>query len=512
MLKAMCPVHPRPILMPTRQQDQSWPLALRWAVCGLLCAPGLGLLAQQHSAPAQPPALQSPVAPPTAPAQPASVVTSATKPASNKQPPTLLTRPAAVPTPTTPAAQTAQPPAPPALTTTLPAGQPLRVQIDHRYGMKRGAPVAGFLIDPVYTTDHLLLPAHTRVTGSISRLRPVRRSTRVWALLNADFTPLKTPELALDSLVLPNGQRLAIAANASERTVGLVRMTAKPKKKPSLWKRFTTFVHSKAISAKNSVHSQHKAEYALRFLYGQLPYHPQEIWTGTQFDAVLAAPITLADPKAATPLPITPPNGHIPAGTIEAVLTTSISSATSKQGTPVEAVLTQPYMDAAQKQVLLPTGTRLLGVVQQAQPARKFGRNGKLRFTFRQVQLPTGALERVHGQMTSVEGKKGQNVTVDQEGGAQANSDKGKFLAPLALGLMAGNSLDADQNAFHAGAASNGLGLVVRTVSLLVLTPTVTATIAYYALAQSVTKRWLMPGHQVAFPKNTRLELGISDR
>ncbi len=379
--------------------------------------------------------------------------------------------------------------------------------------MKRGAPVAGFLIDPVYTTDHLLLPAHTRVTGSISQLHPVRRSARVWALLNADFTPLKTPELALDSLVLPNGQRLAIAANATKRTVGLVRMTAKPKKKPSLWKKFTTFVHSTAVSVKNSVHSQHKAENTLRFLYGQLPYHPQEIWTGTQFDAVLSAPITLADPKAATPLPISPPNGHIPTGTIEAVLTTGISSATSKQGTPVEAVLTQPYMDAAHKQVLLPTGTRLIGVVQKAQPARKFGRNGKLRFTFRQVQLPTGALERVHGQMTAVEGKKGQNVTVDQEGGAQANSDKGKFLAPLALGLMAGNStLDPASGQGSSFEASNGFGLVARIVSVIYINPVAIQGFAYYALTKSVTRRWLMPGHQVEFPKNTRLELGISDR
>ena len=264
------------------------------------------------------------------------------------------------------------------------------MQIDHRYPMRRGKPVAGFLLDPVYTTDHMLLPAKTRFTGHVAALHPVPRSQRVWALLGADFTPLKTPELALDTLILPNGQHVAIAAQATERTVGLVKMTVKPKKKPSLWHRFTTFVHQKAVSVKNSFHSQHKAENTLRFFYGQLPYHPQEIWSGTQFDAVLSQPLTLADPKAATPLPIQPPQGHIPAGTLEARLTTALSSAKSKQGAPVEAVLTQPYMDAAQKTVLLPTGTRLIGVVQRAKPARKFGRNGTLRFTFRQVQLPSG--------------------------------------------------------------------------------------------------------------------------
>ncbi len=496
----------RPTLIPKQRPTASWPIALCWTVYCLLCAPGQSLFAQQHSAP---PATQAS----TALAPTASTATPAAKPGLSQQTPTLLTRPAAAPAAPVAAAPPTQPPAPPALTSTLPTGLPLRVQIDHRYRMKRGARVAGYLIDPVYTTDHLLLPAHTRVTGKISQLRPVRRSTRVWALLNADFTPLKTPELALDGLVLPNGQRLAIAANATERTVGVVHMTAKPKKKPSLWKKFTTFVHDKAVSLKNSVHSQHKAEFALRLLYGQLPYHPQEIWTGTQFDAVLSQPLTLDDPKAAKPLPITPPNGHIPTGTIEAVLTTSLSSATSKQGTPVEAVLTQPYMDATHKHVLLPTGTQLLGVVQQAKPARKFGRNGKLRFTFRQVQLPTGTLERVHGQMTSVEGQKGQNVTVDQEGGAQANSNKGKFMAPLALGLMAAHSTyDPASGQGSSLTTSNGFGLVARVVSTIYLNPLAIQGFAYYALAQSVTKRWIMPGHQVEFPKNTRLELGISDR
>ncbi len=399
-------------------------------------------------------------------------------------------------------------------TGTLPIGQPLRVQVDHRYRMKVGAPVAGYLIDPVYSTDHVLLPVHTRVSGTIVRLLPVSKSDRTWALLGGDFTPLKMPVLAFDTMTLSDGTRVSLSSRAIERTTGVVRM-ATPKKKSSHWQQFRATVHAKFESTKHAlnVHQHHhKAEWALRLVYSQMLYHPQDIWFGTQFDAELTAPLTVPDLKAAAPLPITPPNGHIPAGTIEARLTTGISSATSKQGTSVEAVLTQPYMDASRQHVLLPTGTRLVGNVTQAKPARKFGKNGTLRFTFKQVQLPAGTMERVNSQMTAVEGQKGQNIKVDSEGGAQANSGKGKFLAPLAMGMLAANSLDADQNFIHAGVASNGFGLVANIVGLALVNPNITAGFAYYAMGKTITRRWILPGHNVVFPKNTRMEMNIADR
>jgi len=423
--------------------------------------------------------------------------------------PVLSLPPASAPMPT-PTPQ--MPPAKLAPIATLPAGLPLRVQVDHRYRMKLHAPVAGYLIDPVYISDHVLLPAHTPIYGKIVHLSPVHKSTRTWALLNGDMTPLKTPQLDFNSIQLPDGTRVPLTTTAIERTAGVVHMAAQ-KKKPSLWQRLRAAVHAKIQSAKNSLHSQHKAEWALRFLYNQLPYHPQDIWSGTQFDVELTAPLTLPDSKATKPLPITPPNGHIPAGTIEARLTTGISSATSKIGTPVEAVLTQPYMDAAHQHVLLPTGTRLVGAVQKSKPARIFGRNGTLRFTFRQVQLPTGTMERVHSQMAAVEGQKGQNIAVDSEGGAQANSDQGKFMDPLALGAVAGlSTFDPASGQGTSLEYSNGFGLAANVVSAIYINPIAVDSLAYYALGKSITLRWVMRGHNVEFPKDTRMELNIADR
>lgn len=398
-----------------------------------------------------------------------------------------------------------------ATSATLAAGFPLRVQLDHRYRMRLGARVQGRLLDPVYAGDHIVLPVNTPISGSISQLRKIDRNTRTWALLDGDVTPLRTPVLTFDSLQLPGGKQMTLRADATERTAGVVKMSSQ-KTKQSLLGKVKSMIAAKIDSIRKAMHSPHKSDTALQVVYSQLPYHPQDIWAGTQFDAELAQPITVPDPKAADVLPVTPPQGHIPPGTIDARLVTGISSATGKSGDAVEAVLTRPYLDANASHVILPTGTRLLGVVTQARPARKFGRNGTLRFTFRQVELPQGTMQQIHGEMTAVEGQKGQNVSVDSEGGAHANSGQGKFLAPLALGLLAGNSLDADQNAVHAGVSSNGFGLLGQVGSMIVVIPSVTAGFAYYAVGKAITRRWILRGHDVVFPRDTRLQLAVADR
>jgi hypothetical protein len=398
----------------------------------------------------------------------------------------------------------------------LPAGLPLRVQVIHRYRIHKGTRVEGFLIDPVYAVDHVVLPAKTKIFGTVSGMRPVRGSTLAWARLNGDFTPLKKPLIHFDGLILPDGTRVPINADASERTANLVKM-GPPAKKQSRFQRIKSSLHRKLAGMKQGVsgaiHSQHKSDKALQILYGQLPYHPQEIWAGTQFDAELQQPVKLQSPRPIMPLPETPPHGHIPPGTLEARLNTALSSKTDKVGAPVTAVLTQPYLAPDKRHVVLPEGTKLEGVVTQARPARSFSRNGTLRFTFRKVELPHGASEKVHAQMTAVEGKQGQNLSLDNEGGAHANADKGKYVDPLLLGYLAGsNAVDTNQNQVDAATTSNGFGLPARVLSILFVSGTTISVFAYYSLGQSVTRRWLLRGHEVEFAKNTRMELSVADR
>lgn len=401
-------------------------------------------------------------------------------------------------------------------TAILAAGLPLRVQIDHRYRMRKGKPIEGRLIDPVYSADHIVLPVNTRIYGDISDLTPIHGSKRTWARLNGDFTPLKQPVLHFTSIKLPDGSSLPIDAEASERTADLVKM-GPPVKKKSRIQKIKAAIHAKFTGMKqgisNAVHSKHKSERALQIFYGQLPYHPQDIWTGTEFDAELTQPVTLPDPNANHLLPVTPPHGHIPPGTIDVRLITPLTSKTDKVDTPVEAILTQPYLSKNHQDVILPNGTHLVGVVTQAKPARFWGRNGTLRFTFRQVKLPGGTMENVHAQMTAVEGNKGQNVTLDSEGGAHANADKGKYINPLVLGYLAGaNALDTNQNQVDAATTSNGFGLPARILSILFVSGTTISVFAYYAAGQSVIRRWIMHGHEVVFAKNTRMELAVADR
>ncbi len=393
----------------------------------------------------------------------------------------------------------------------LPVGLPLRIQLDHRYRMRMGAPIAGKLIEPVYSGDHIVLPANIVVVGTISGWQPIAKGTRTWALLDGDVTPLKEPILTFNALRLPGGASLPLTANATERTADVVKMASAPKKQ-SLVGKAEAQIDAKKQSVEGVIHSSHKSDMALKFVYGQLPYHPQEIWAGTQFDAVLDQPLSVPNPQALKKFPATPPDGHLTPGTLDVRLQNTISSATDKVGDSVSAVLTQPYFNAKKTSVILPTGTSIVGVVTQAKPARALGRNGMLRFAFRQIKLPSGTLENMHGQMTAVEGASGQNLTVDSEGGAKANAGQGKYLAPLLLGVMAGHSLDADQSPIEAGVSSNGFGLVTRIAAFFVVTPTMTASFASYAVAKSITRRWLMPGHNVVFAKNTRMELSVADR
>jgi len=72
-------------------------------------------------------------------------------------------------------------------------------------------------------------------------------------------------------------------------------------------------------------------------MYGQLPWHPQEIWAGTDFDAELTQPLEV--PHADPPVPDAPGEEKL-GGTLEARLITSLDSSTAAVGEPVHAVLT----------------------------------------------------------------------------------------------------------------------------------------------------------------------------
>jgi hypothetical protein len=200
-------------------------------------------------------------------------------------------------------------------------------------------------------------------------------------------------------------------------------------------------------------------------------------------------------------------------GTMQARLTAGVSSASAKQGDAISAVLVRPFCNP-QGRVELPAGTALHGVVLQTRPARSFARNGRLRFSFRSVGTPTtaGAGQNIQSSLSSIQGQKGQNVALDEEGGTQAKPDKGRFLAPLVLGVLAAASQDDDAGIARQGVTSNGFGLAARIVTMATASRDASTGFAVYAFGKSIYRRYIATGHQVSFPTNTELSINLSRR
>jgi hypothetical protein len=331
------------------------------------------------------------------------------------------------------------------------------------------------------------------------------------AKLDGDFTPLRLPVIRVTQLLMPSGERLSIDAVGGMRNATTISLASHPRH-TSLGGRVKGMIHAQVQQVRDMIHSQHKGDLLKQLLYSQLPYHPQRVWAGSQFDAVLREPLRLPLASASAPIQ-TADAVDLTYGNMQARLTAGISSATSKKGDPVSAVLVKPFCNP-QGSLMLPAGTSLNGVVLQARPARSFARNGRLRFSFRSVGTPgpSGAGQRIESGLASIQGQKGQNVALDEEGGTQAKPDKGRFLAPLVLGVLAAASQDDEAGIARQGVTSNGFGLAARIVTMATASRDASTGFAVYAFGKSIYRRYIATGHQVSFPTNTELSINLSRR
>ena len=404
----------------------------------------------------------------------------------------------------------------------LPEGTLLRVELDRTSNLKDGAEVIGHLIDAVYLTDRSVLNAGLPVTGHVAGTTKVPARDRVWQLLDGDVTPTKRPEIVFDTLTLANGEKLQMNAPAMARAASLIHMQSAGKHgKLAVFSMAKTMAHARLQQFQKTYMSPGKKDRFEQFAYGQLPYHPQRVWRASQFDAELAQPLSLGDFSKAVACAETPED-HLPAATLHARLVTGISSRDARAGQTVQAILAQPvYADKSDK-LLLPEGAQMSGVVMRAKPARLFGRPGVLRFTLKQVtvapeescalQARTKAMG-FSGQVTSVESAPGENVKINSEGEAEAGPSPNRLLAPLALTVLLARTFGEDGSNAGTGAVSGGgFGLAGRVVSLAARNANVTSGFAYYALTKSVIRRFILKGHEVEFPRNTRFDIDVSTR
>jgi hypothetical protein len=407
--------------------------------------------------------------------------------------------------------------APPAATA-IPSGVPLRVALERRVAIQRvGQPIQARLAEPIYVFDREVLPAGSVVEGHISTIGGVPAGRRLKAILSGNLTPSRDVHAQFDALVLGDGSRLSLRTSPSRGTAHTARV-AKPRKGPAVSN------GSAPRGAKDRLHDAATRPFTtpgkLSRLksagLGMLPYHRQAWQAGTLFNGVLEEPLT-----GLAPIPVDVRNRSVAEpGTQEvtARLLAPISSATARRGAPVEAVVTRPLF-SADGSLLIPEGTRLLGDIVEAKPARRLHRNGKVLFAFRQVNLPAGAVQSVQGYLEGVETDFDAHIAVDSEGAARASSLKSRFIFPAIAIAAAGLSFHQDFDAAGvpdqdiAGRAESGaVGLGLIGTVLAQTSRTVASSIAIAGAGFSVYSTFIARGEDVVLPANTPVKVSLKPR
>lgn len=387
-------------------------------------------------------------------------------------------------------------------------GELIEVQVERDAGMKVGQTVRARAIYPVYVDNRLVIPNGAELVGKITELKAAPRKTRVNAKLGGDFTPLHTPEIQFDHIVFSDGTTLALNALPSSGGLEVVRFQAASPSAhhPSFAKTMWADAMGRGKETVRTFTAPGKKDRMRRALYGELPYHPELLTEGTQFSVELAQPLNVPMMRVA-PAESAAKKGVESNATLAAELLDDISSKQAVRGTQIRAVVTEPLFNKDQ-QLQVPQGAVLLGEITQAKPAGRWGRSGELRFSFRELQLPAGFVQKVHGAPVAIDAAQNSNVELDAEGGVKP-APKG-IAAPLVMGLLSVSAVHEDEaSVLHTGGTSNGFALIGRAVALAANSQYVGAAIGFYGTGRAVYSRWIAHGEDVTFPKHTRIEVAL---
>ncbi len=422
-------------------------------------------------------------------------------------------------------------PAPAASESVIPPQTPLAAALKNHIPLKVGQPIRAELLYPVYAGATELLPRRTVVEGSIVALTPARRQ-RHHAMLRGDFTPFRTPVVQFNSVVLADGKRVPISVGDVTGGAPVVTIAPPPPATGGL-------LHRSFDRAKAAVHTQVAVFTApalgdrlRQTLYFALPWHPQRLEKATAWSFETAAPFTLTAGETPLILPEAKPakanalmrataantavpgkHDGPPTWILEAYLKEDLNSASTPVGTVIHATVAQPIWNPDHS-VAVPVGSTLTGSVVSVKPARKWGRAGTLRFAFNKLTLPGAEPHSVQATLTGVDAA-GQ-LALDSEG--QVKPQSPSIVMPLVLALLAAHTFDEDGGGGGAsqfgrdGAGANGFGLLGVGVGLAAQSAAVAAGIGYYGAALTVYDRYLTRGKEVAFARNTRLNVETTAR
>jgi hypothetical protein len=413
----------------------------------------------------------------------------------------------------------------------IPVGTPLALVLDKNSRMRLGEPIRAHLLHPIYAENQLLLPGGTQVTGSVVAL-DADRGRRVRAEMGGDFTPFHTPEVRFTRILLADGVTVTLDSGIATRGAAIYRAVApSPSKGGFLRQRFNSGLDVARGDLAFFI-APGKGDRLLTWIYGRIPYHPERIEKGTSWTIEAAAPIEVpAQPAPAvvasppthrlhvwelrTPIPQAP-SADSGKWIVEANLADSLSSETSTAGQSIQAVVAEPIFNPDHT-VAVPEGATLIGTINRAKQARRFGRTGVLSFSFTQLKLPDQETQTVETRLTGADSA--EDIALNSEGQAKSKPQD-KLAIPFLLVLLASRPLDQDRHGGHAtdvggkesvgGAA--GLGLVGTIVSLAGGSPYAAAGIGYWGAARSIYSRWIARGQKIQFAKDTRIEVETTPR
>ncbi|MGB8060265.1 MAG: hypothetical protein WCF26_00020 [Candidatus Sulfotelmatobacter sp.] len=412
------------------------------------------------------------------------------------------------------------------------AGTPIKVALDSEVRIRSvGQAIHGKTVEPVYAFDKLLIPVGTVVNGKVAAIDGVPGKTRVLDATDGNFSPARSVHVQFDELVLGDGRHVAIRTLASPAPDGVLQFVSANEKAKN--KNKVENEASKKVSAtrqeirrqwndlQKQIHEPGKMHKLKRIALAQLPVHPQYIDAGTTFNADLQQSLDFGKEalklEALTDIGAPPPDGSV----VHARLVTALSSATAKQGDPVEALITAPLV--VSDHLILPEGSVIKGSVVQAQPARRMGHNGQLRILFHQVAPPNGLEQKVETNLEAVAVAKDEHLKLDDEGGAQVTTPRTRYLTTgiqvMLAATQAAPDRDAGQGNLSVGEAghsaangASGFRFVGMIVGLAARSRVVSAGFGSYGAAMSIYYHFLARGRDVVYPKDMAMVIGLGTR
>lgn len=125
------------------------------------------------------------------------------------------------------------------------------------------------------------------------------------------------------------------------------------------------------------------------------------------------------------------------------------------------------------------------------------------------MRFPEGAGRPVQGSLSGATTEQAQDLSLDAEGTITPKS-KSSAIAPILLTMLASHALDEDRDGnltAQTGVASNGFGLIGRVIGIAAGDRNLAAGLGFYAAGLSFYDNFLHRGRDVAFPKDTRIEI-----